>query len=137
MSGQILLVGGLPGSGKTTLLAAMEKEGWLIFDDFKAGAFFDSPRFQNARRFSDLLTSLNSGGKCVVADIDFCNSASRAEAESVIPRRSLIGHREDARKWSGYGDGSGDCVDFRRWDEMVANRAEGGLYLVRSIRSWR
>ena len=84
MSGQILLVAGLPGSGKTTLLSGLEKEGWLIFDDFKAGAFFDSPQFRNARRYSDLLKSLKAGGNCVVADVDFCNSAPRAEAESVI-----------------------------------------------------
>jgi predicted kinase len=84
MSGQILLVAGLPGSGKTTLLSGLEKEGWLSFDDFKAGAFFDSPQFRNARRYSDLLKSLKAGRNCVVADIDFCNSAPRAEAEFVI-----------------------------------------------------
>jgi predicted kinase len=84
MSAQIQLVAGLPGSGKTTLLSGLEKEGWLIFDDFKAGAFFDSSQFWNARRYRDLLKSLNAGGKCVIADIDFCNSAPRAEAESVI-----------------------------------------------------
>lgn len=84
MSGEILLVAGLPGSGKTTLLSRLEKEGWLIFDDFKAGAFFDSSQFWNASRYSELLVSLNAGRKCVIADIDFCNSAPRAEAESVI-----------------------------------------------------
>ena len=84
MSGQILFVAGLPGSGKTTLLSGLEKEGWLIFDDFKAGAFFDSPKLRNARRYSDLLKSLKAGGNCVVADIDFCNNVPRAEAKSVI-----------------------------------------------------
>jgi GTPase SAR1 family protein len=84
MSSQILLVAGLPGSGKTTLLSGLKKEGWLIFDDFKAGAFFDSPQFRNARRYNDLLKSLKAGGNCVVADIDLCNSAPRTEAESVI-----------------------------------------------------
>jgi hypothetical protein len=111
MSGQILLVAGLPGSGKTTLLSGLEKEGWLIFDDFKAGAFFDSPQFRNARRYTNLLQSLKSGGKCVVADIDFCNSAPRAEAESVI----LTEVPDAALDWLFFAPDVNACVVNIEW----------------------
>lgn len=84
MRAQILLVAGLPGSGKTTLLSGLEKEGWLVFDDFKDNVFLNSSDFRNAKRYLELLESVRVGRSCVVADIDFCNCASRAEAEAAI-----------------------------------------------------
>ncbi len=84
MAKNVLLVAGLPGCGKTTYLREMERDGWFVFDDFKARAVDDSPRFQNSRHFPALIARLREGIRCVVADIDFCKTNSRAEAERIL-----------------------------------------------------
>ena len=82
MSGQIILVAGLPGSGKTTRMHRMLQEGWLLFDDSKAGGL-DS-FFRRSPRFHELVSALCDGRKSAVADIDFCRTEARQEAESAI-----------------------------------------------------
>jgi len=81
---EIVLLVGLPGCGKTTLLCEMCRDGWLVFDDFKAAAFDNSPRFSNSRKFRTLMSAIHDGLRCAVADIDFCKEHSRAEAESAV-----------------------------------------------------
>ena len=51
MSVEIILIAGLPGSGKTTYMEARQREGWSIFDDFKANAFNDSSVFWHSRNY--------------------------------------------------------------------------------------
>jgi len=80
----VLLVAGLPGCGKTTYLDELQGDGWLIFDDFKAGAINNSSRFRMSRHFAVLLAHLRDGVRCVVADIDFCKTESCAEAECAL-----------------------------------------------------
>jgi hypothetical protein len=84
MVGELVLVAGLPGSGKTTLLSQMEREGWLVFDDFKALAFEDCSQFRSSRKLRALLAALHDGLKCIMADIDFCEESSRRDAEAVL-----------------------------------------------------
>lgn len=84
MGKTVLLLAGLPGCGKTTYLHKLQSDGWLVFDDFKAGSVADSPEFHKSRHFSALLESLRDGARCVVADIDFCRTESRAEAEHAL-----------------------------------------------------
>ena len=84
MSIEIILIAGLPGSGKSMLMEALKREGWLIFDDFKANAFNDSSIFWHSRNYKTLLMALHEGQKCIVADIDFCKATSRHEAEKVL-----------------------------------------------------
>jgi RNase adaptor protein for sRNA GlmZ degradation len=84
MVGEIILIAGLPGSGKTTHLDCMRQNGWTIFDDFKANAYNDSSDFQHSRNYQTLLDALREGQKCAVADIDFCKTSSRDEAEVVL-----------------------------------------------------
>lgn len=43
MVGEIILIAGLPGSGKTTHMDSMRRDGWTIFDDFKANAYNARP----------------------------------------------------------------------------------------------
>ena len=83
---EILLVAGLPGSGKTMYLSRLGRDGWSVFDDFKANARADSKEFRNAEKFDELIESLRRGLRCVVADIDFCDRNSRDEAESVLSK---------------------------------------------------
>jgi hypothetical protein len=78
------MVAGLPGCGKTTYLEELRRDGWLAFDDFKAGAIDNSPSFHKSRKFGTLLASVREGHKCAVADIDFCKSESREEGENVL-----------------------------------------------------
>jgi hypothetical protein len=80
----VLMLVGLPGCGKTTHLDELRRDGWSIFDDFKAGAIDNSPAFHKSRHFEALLAGLRDGLRCVVADIDFCKIESRAEAEKVL-----------------------------------------------------
>jgi hypothetical protein len=84
MSENVILVAGLPGCGKTMHLCEMCRDGWLIFDDFKAKAFGDSSAFRKSRKFRTLMTALRDDLRCAVADIDFCKTESRMEAESVL-----------------------------------------------------
>jgi len=84
MGGEIILIAGLPGSGKTTHMDSMRRDGWTVFDDFKANAYNDSPDFQFSRNYRTLLSALREGQKCAVADIDFCTTRSRSEAEMIL-----------------------------------------------------
>src|SRR5208282_3481353 len=80
----VLLIAGLPGSGKTTYMSELSRDGWLVFDDFKNHAIDDCSAFRKSRNFLTLIHALRSGVKCVVADVDFCRTESRAEADSVL-----------------------------------------------------
>jgi hypothetical protein len=84
MTENVILLAGLPGGGKTTHLCQMCWDGWLVFDDFKAEARDESPEFRKSRKFRTLISALRDGLKCAVADIDFCKTESRAEAEKVL-----------------------------------------------------
>jgi hypothetical protein len=79
MDGEIVLIAGLPGSGKTCYLSEMEEVGWLVFDDYKREG--TSLEFRNSPRFQQLREALNIGSRCIVADIHFCKTESREEAE--------------------------------------------------------
>jgi tRNA splicing ligase len=79
---EVLLIAGLPGCGKTTYLCQMFKDGWLVFDDYKALAFRDCSKFRDSRKFRALVSALRDEVRCVVADINFCKEESRQEAES-------------------------------------------------------
>jgi len=81
---KVLLIAGLPGSGKTTYLCELRRDGWLVFDNFKSHAIDDCSAFRKSRNFLTLIQALRSGVKCVVADVDFCRTESRAEADSVL-----------------------------------------------------
>ncbi|MGD0164102.1 MAG: hypothetical protein ABSB39_16650 [Candidatus Sulfotelmatobacter sp.] len=84
MSENVILIAGLPGSGKTTHLCQMLRDGWLVFDDYKAQAFEDCSKFGSSGKFLPLISALRSGLRCAVADIDFCRAESREEAESLL-----------------------------------------------------
>jgi|GEM_PF-1223574 len=83
-SANVLLIAGFPGSGKTTHMCDLSRDGWLVFDSFKSHAFDDCPALRKSRNFPALILALRNGVKCVVADVDFCRTESRAEADSVL-----------------------------------------------------
>ena len=84
MNKEVVFLAGLPGSGKTTYLCQMCRDGWLVFDDFKAFAFEDCSKFRSSRKLNALLVAIRDGVRCAVADIDFCDTAARSEAESIL-----------------------------------------------------
>jgi hypothetical protein len=84
MNKEVVLLAGLPGSGKTTYLRQMCRDGWMVFDDFKALAFEDCSKFSSSRKLSALLAAIRDGLRCAVADIDFCDTDARNEAEGVL-----------------------------------------------------
>ncbi len=81
---KVLLIAGFPGSGKTTHMCELSRDGWLVFDSFKSQAFDDCSAFRKSRKFPALILALRNGVKCVVADVHFCRTESRAEADSVL-----------------------------------------------------
>ena len=84
MTAEIMFIAGLPGSGKTIYMTLLRRQGWTVFDDFKADAHNNSSVFWHSRNYEPLLNALRYGQKCIVADIDFCNATSRSDAESTI-----------------------------------------------------
>jgi len=55
-----------------------------VFDDFKSNAFGDDSAFRKSRKFLALVGGIRGGVRCTVADLDFCKTESREEAESVL-----------------------------------------------------
>lgn len=111
MDEQLLLIAGLPGCGKTTYVDRFKEKGWRDFDDFKDRARNNSPGFRDSRHYEALLAALGEGRKCVVADIDFCRSEARTEADLVL--------REDApavrSAWGFFENSPERCeVNIRR-----------------------
>lgn len=98
---------GLPGCGKTRYMERLGEEGWCVFDDFKAAAINDSPRFDRSRHFEDLLASLRAGHRCAIADIDFCKGQSRTEAEIVL--RAAIPNVD--LRWCFFAHDERSCED--------------------------
>jgi predicted kinase len=84
VSPRIVLVAGLAGSGKTPYLARLGAEGWIAFDDFKANSRMNLPHLRNAPRYDELIQALRDGRNCVIADMGFCRSRDRHEAESIL-----------------------------------------------------
>jgi len=84
MYGELVLIAGLPGSGKTTYLCQKCRDGWSVFDDFKANAFQGSSQFRSSTKLRALLAALQDGNNCVVADVAFCDEAHRRDAENVL-----------------------------------------------------
>jgi hypothetical protein len=84
MNNEVVLLAGLPGSGTTTYLCQMCRDGWLVFDDFKALAFEDCSKVRSSLKLSALLAAIQDGLRCAVADIDFCDTDARNEAENIL-----------------------------------------------------
>lgn len=101
----VLLVAGLPGSGKTTLGGELERQGYSVFDDYKACAHENSPRFWKSRHYDRLLQLLRKGTRCAVADIDFCHAESREEAEQTL-RQQVPSVRVE---WCFFANDPGAC----------------------------
>jgi hypothetical protein len=80
----VIFIVGLPGAGKTTHLPELEREGYVVFDDYKACAQDDSPHFRKSRHYHILLQLLRKGTPCAICDIDFCKEDARVEAETVL-----------------------------------------------------
>jgi len=87
MSEDVILLVGLPGCGKTTYLCQMCQESWLVFDDYKAEAIGNCSAFRKSSKFEVLIRALCDGLRCAVADIDFCKTESRIEAERSFWRK--------------------------------------------------
>ncbi len=102
---RIIFLGGLPGSGKTKHMDQLAQGGWELYDDFQANAYENSPRFPKARRYAELIQSLQSGHKCVVADIRFVCSDYRAEAQRVL--QMDVG--ELSIEWRVFANDPGRC----------------------------
>lgn len=140
------MVAGLPGCGKTTYLEELQRDGWLTFDDFKAGAIDNSPSFHKSRRLGALFAGVREGHKCVVADIDFCKNESREEAENVLG----VAAPGLKMRWCFFAHDERSCEENIRWrnrdslsDDLRELRKYSRIYSipkgadVRSVRTAR
>jgi len=83
----ITFVVGLPGSGKSTWIERQAQgTDALVIHDFKAGSHNDDPAFQSSRHLPELKAAVESGRNSFIADIDFCRSASRMEADLFLTK---------------------------------------------------
>jgi predicted kinase len=85
---KVILIAGLPGCGKSTYLKSefSAEPGWKIIDDYQANARDNSKRFDHGREYEAMTSHLLSGGNCAIADIAFCRTSARTEAEETILR---------------------------------------------------
>ena len=67
----VTIIVGLPASGKTTYIENHLK-GAKVFDDFHKDAKNNSPFFEMSINYLPLIRALLNGGKCVIADVEFC-----------------------------------------------------------------
>lgn len=81
MTGRIVIVTGLPGSGKTRLLARSAVPGVLIVDDIKRRPRVPAIGFVGVRGFWRVVAHALRGGVAMIADVDFCRSPARRDAE--------------------------------------------------------
>lgn len=81
---QLVFLGGLPGSGKTYYARKLESEGWIFHDDFQSCAPGDSRNFRDSRHYSDLVSDLRGGQRCIVADIRVIHDEYRRGAEAAL-----------------------------------------------------
>lgn len=80
----VTILVGLPGSGKSRFL---EHRAEVVFDDFHAGAFQDSPAFTASRCYLALKDALKRGNDCIIADIAYCAVERLQDAQNCV--RSL------------------------------------------------
>lgn len=81
---QLVFLGGLPGSGKTRYAKPLEQQGWILYDDFQCRAEGDSPRFRASRHYTELVSLLRSGQRCIVSDIRVIHNEYRRDAEAAL-----------------------------------------------------
>lgn len=81
---QLVFLGGLPGSGKTCYAKYLERQGWVVYDDFQHHADGNSPRFRASRHYAELLFHLQGRQRCIVADIRVIHDEYRRDAEGAI-----------------------------------------------------
>lgn len=81
---QLVLLGGLPGSGKTHHARRLEQQGWVLYDDFQCRAVDDSPRFRASRHYTQLVSYLRDGRRCIVSDIRVVHDEYRGGATAVL-----------------------------------------------------
>jgi len=83
---QLVLLGGLPGSGKTHYAKQLEQQGWIFYDDFQQCAPGDSPDFGASRHYSELVSHLRTGRRCIVSDIRVIHDEYRRHAYTALRR---------------------------------------------------
>lgn len=87
---ELIIIVGLPGSGKSTRVRELRSRGpGLFVEDFMKGVdpkspIRRSPRFTDSRYYAELITSLRKDEPCVIADIIFCDTLIRLEAEQIL-----------------------------------------------------
>lgn len=84
-SGKLTLIAGLPGSGKSTWIEAnAPSTQFFIADDFMAHSYGNISKFAYSRWYFPLVFALRAGRDAIIADIAFCDSGRRCEAERIM-----------------------------------------------------
>ena len=123
MTGKLILLAGLPGCGKTTYLSRLCAEGWMVFDDFKSHAIDHDPAFWKSRKFRTLITALEDGLRCAVADVSFCRSHYREQADAVLSKELPLITPE----WQFFAN------NYALSEERIRSRYRPSLEMDRSV----
>ncbi|MCB0337022.1 MAG: hypothetical protein KDD62_11980 [Bdellovibrionales bacterium] len=87
MSSKLTIVVGLPGSGKSHYIRERSANvAGSCVEDYMAFPYDDSRHFTDSQYYSTLVSNLRGGKDCIIADIFFCDTALRNEAEQVIAK---------------------------------------------------
>jgi len=82
---KVTIIVGLPGSGKSELVAdrASGCPGVCV-EDFMKGSRHTSHRFPDSIHYPHLIRALRDGKDCIIADIAYCDTGRRLEAEQIL-----------------------------------------------------
>lgn len=82
---KLTIIVGLPGAGKSHRVDELRHvTSGICIPDFMKDSIEDSARFIHSQYYPQLIDDLRDGKDCVIADVAFCKTGRRAEAEQVV-----------------------------------------------------
>lgn len=82
---KLTIIVGLPGAGKSNRVSELrDVTSGICVEDFMKDSIEHSQQFIHSQHYQQLIDDLQNGKDCVVADIAFCNTGRRTEAEQVV-----------------------------------------------------
>jgi len=82
---KLTIIVGLPGSGKSErMLELAHSCDGICIEDFMRDSRHSSHRFPDSQHYHALIMTLRAGFDCIIADIAFCDTGRRLEAEQIL-----------------------------------------------------
>jgi hypothetical protein len=108
---RLTVIVGLPGSGKSYRIGELRiSKSGVCVADFMKDSIGHSPRFTDSKHYPRLIMDLRDGKDGVIADVAFCDTGRRIEAEQVVTRDVP----EVTIDWEFFENGQAKCRDNAR-----------------------